>query len=504
MTPERDGIRVERGTILVERDRIARVAYGADAARIDPEPANDSRGAPRLRRGDPSEGEPGGRPEPPRVIDAERHLVIPGFVDAHSHFYGVLVPGLIDRLPLDVRFPFLVASLQEWSERETRVASALGALRMLRNGTTTVLENILQGVEATGPAVEALLATGIRAVVGPMIANRPYHEAMPGLLGRLPRHLKAVAGGASPPAKELVETCVELARRWQGAGGRISMCLSPAMPHRCTDELLTLVAEAADRRRLPVHTHLLETRVQAHVARRLYGHTMVEHIRTLGLLRKGFSGAHAVWLSDRDLDLMAEAGAGISHNPLSNLYLGSGIARVPELLRRGVAVGIGSDGPNCGSTTSLIETMKLAAVVHRIGEPERARWVSASDAFRMATLGGASALGLEHEIGSIVPGKKADLVLLRADAPAFVPLNDPVTQLVYGETGASVDVVLVDGQVVVDEGRALMDPTALLEEARELGLRRAESARREFTRLAPVEPFLDETYRALLREHDRA
>ena len=97
---------------------------------------------------------------------------------------------------------------------------------------------------------------------------------------------------------------------------------------------------------------------------------MVEHIAALGLLSERFSGAHAVWLADRDLDLMAERGAAISHNPLSNLYLGSGIARVPELLRRGVAVGIGSDGPNCGSTTSLFEVMKLAALVHRLGEPD--------------------------------------------------------------------------------------------------------------------------------------
>jgi 5-methylthioadenosine/S-adenosylhomocysteine deaminase len=476
VTPTVGDLRAGRASVIIEGDRIARVAWGTEAERLTVTPGD-------------------------RVMDATRSIVIPGLVDAHAHLYGVLIPGLIDRLPLDMRMPHLGACLAGWTERDTWVATLLGALRMLRAGTTTVLENVLQGLDAAEPAIKALLRSGIRAMVGPMIADRPYHETMPGLLERLPERFwpeVSAAPGSAPEA--VVARCRDLARRWHRAEGRLSVCLSPSTPHRCTDRMLAAMAEAADADRLPVHTHLLETRPQAAAARRLYGRSMVEHLKTIGLLRPGFLGAHSVWLSDADLDLMAEAGAAVCHNPLSNLYLGSGIARVPELLRRGVAVGIGSDGPNCGSTTSLFEIMKLAAVVHRPGEPDAQRWLGPDDAFRMATLGGARALGLDHDIGSIEAGKKADLVLLDARAPALVPLNDPVAQLVYGESGSAVTTVLVGGEVVVERGHPTrFDPADLVAEASEIGARIAEQARPGLARAAELTPHVHETYQALLR-----
>ncbi|PYM11298.1 MAG: hypothetical protein DMD81_27305 [Candidatus Rokuibacteriota bacterium] len=450
VTPAGADVRAERGTIVVEGDRIARVAWGAEAARVEADPAD-------------------------RVIDAVRMLVMPGLVDAHSHFYGTLIPGLIDRLPLDVRRPFLTACTDGWTDRDTWVATLLGAFRSMCAGTTTVLENGAQGIEATVPAVRALMQSGLRAVVGPMISDRPFTETMPGYVERLPDALRQEAlGGPMRSARELVDDCLAIAKAWHGAGGRISICLSPWTPYGCTDDLLTRVAEAAHAHGLPVHTHLLETRPQAVVARRMYGTTMVEHVATLGLLDARFSGAHAVWLSDREIDLMAAAGAAVSHNPLSNLYLGSGIARVPELLRRGVTVGIGSDGPNCGSTGPLFEIMKL---------------------------------GLGQDVGSIEVGKKADLVLVDAGTPAFVPLNDAVWQLVYGESGRAVTTVIVNGDVVLERGRPVhFDLDALFEEAAAIGQRLAERARAGLTRMARLEPYLQDAYLALLEEFggDRA
>ena len=480
VTPAGDDVRAERATIVVEGARIARVAWGSEAGRVESTPGD-------------------------QVIDATRALVIPGLVDAHSHFYGTLIPGLIDRLPLDVRRPFLGACTDGWTERDTWVATMLGVLRMLRNGTTTVLENGAQGIEATVPTIGAVIDSGVRAVVGPMVSDRPFGDTLPGYLERLPDALRADVLGAapSPPGRELVERCLAIARRWHGAEGRVSVCLSPWAPFGCSDEMLTLVAEASATHRLPIHTHLLETRPQAVAARRLYGRSMVEHIAALGLLSERFSGAHAVWLEDRDLDLMAEHGAAISHNPLSNLYLGSGIARVPQLLRRGVVVGIGSDGPNCGSTTSLFEVMKLAALVHRPGERDAERWIGPREAFRMATIGGARALGLGGEIGSIEGGKRADLVMLDARSPEFVPLNDPVWQLVYGGSGDAVDRVIIDGAVVFEHGHPTrFDAAALVEEADDVGRRLTARARPALARMSRLEPYLTETYRALLHEFD--
>jgi cytosine/adenosine deaminase-related metal-dependent hydrolase len=480
VTPWGDDVRAERATIVVDGTRIARVAWGADAPRVESQPGDT-------------------------LVDASRALVIPGLVDAHCHFYGTLIPGLIDRLPLDVRRPLLGACTDGWSERDTWVATLLGVARMLRHGTTTVLENGAQGIEGTVPAIRALLQAGVRAVVGPMVADRPLSDTMPGYVERLPAPLRAEALGAapSPSGRELVERCVAIARQWHGAEGRISVCLSPWAPFGCTDEMLTLVAEASAAHRLPVHTHLLETRPQAVAARRLYGRTMVEHAAALGLLSERFSGAHAVWLGDRDLDLLAEHRSAISHNPLSNLYLGSGVARVPELLRRGVAVGIGSDGPNCGSSTSLFEVMKLAAVVHRLGERDGQRWIAPRDAFRMATIGGARVLNLDAEIGSIEAGKRADLVMLDARAPEFAPLNDPLWQIVYGESGNAVDRVFVDGAVVFEHGRPTrFDASAVVDEAGDLGRQLAARARPALARMGRFEPYLTATYHALLDEFD--
>lgn len=479
ITPERSDVRAERGTIVVEDDRIVRVAYNNEAGEIEPGPSD-------------------------RVIEAAHCLIIPGLVDAHSHFYGTLAPALIDHLPLEMRLPFLGAMTEGWGERETRVTTLLGTLRMMRNGTTTVLENVLHGMENTESTVRALVDSGMRAMVGPTIADRPFHETMPGYLECLPElHRSQALAAPVPSPKDLLESCLAVVRCWQGVEGRIYICLSPSAPHRCTDELLTLIAEAARTHELPIHTHLLETRLQAAIARRLYGRTMVEHIWTLGLLSPRFCGAHSVWLTDREIELMAEARAGISHNPLSNLYLGSGIARVPELLRSGVAVGIGSDGPNCGSSMSLFEVMKLAAVVHRIGEADGMQWISARAVFRMATLDGARALGLDNEIGSLEVGKKADLVLLNADAPNFVPLNDPVAQIVYGEMGSSVETVVVNGEVILEDGSPTrFKPEEVLAEAHEIGSRLKEQAELSLARARKLEPYLRKAYFALFRELD--
>jgi cytosine/adenosine deaminase-related metal-dependent hydrolase len=479
ITPEGPDIRAERGTIVVEDDRIVRVAYNAKAGEIEPGPFD-------------------------RVIEATDRLIIPGLVDAHSHFYGTLAPALIDYLPLEIREPLLGAMTRGWGERETRATTLLGALRMMRNGTTTVLENVLHGMENTESTISALVDSGMRAMVGPAIADRPFHETMPGYLECLPElHRSQSRAPSIPNPKDLLESCLDVVRRWHGAEGRIYICLSPSAPHRCTDELMTMIAEAAGTHELAIHTHLLETRVQTAIARRLYGRTMVEHIWTLGLLRPGFCGAHSVWLTDREIELMAEARAGISHNPLSNLYLGDGIARVPEMLRHGVAVGIGSDGPNCGSTMSLFEVMKLAALVHRINETDARQWVGARDAFRMATLDGARALALDSEIGSIEAGKKADLVLLNGDAGNFVPLNDPVAQIVYGETGSAVETVVVNGEVILEGGSPTRFKAAeVLAEAREIGPHVKEQAKLGLARARKLEPYLRKAYFALLRESD--
>jgi cytosine/adenosine deaminase-related metal-dependent hydrolase len=213
--------------------------------------------------------------------------------------------------------------------------------------------------------------------------------------------------------------------------------------------------------------HLLETQVQAVLAQQRYGCTQVQHLQRLGLLTPRLSCAHTIWIDDDDIGRLADAQAVVVHNPTSNLKLGTGLAPIPAMLARGVAVALGTDGVSTNDSPDLHRAMHLAAILHRPHEPRRTHWISAREALRMATQGGARALRLAGCIGALAVGMRADLVLYDLTAPRWVPLNDPVQHLVHVEDGNSVDTVLVDGRVVVEQGKVMtFDAAALIAEAR--------------------------------------
>ena len=195
---------------------------------------------------------------------------------------------------------------------------------------------------------------------------------------------------------------------------------------------------------------------------------MVEHMDAIGAFSGRWSNAHCNWVSDAEIPIMAEHGAVAVFNPESNLKIGSGVPPIPELLAAGVPCALGTDGASTNDNLILQDAMQLAAILHRAGEPDRRRWVTVDDVIAMATTGGAKAM-LEPELGRIVPGAKADLVLYDLSAPWWMPLNDPVQQFVFGERGGSVDTVIVDGRIVVEQGRALtIDEKAVLAAAKSI------------------------------------
>jgi 5-methylthioadenosine/S-adenosylhomocysteine deaminase len=200
-----------------------------------------------------------------------------------------------------------------------------------------------------------------------------------------------------------------------------------------------------------VHTHLAEAKTHAEIGEALYGVPIVKHLERLGFLHDRLSVAHAIWLDDEEIGLLAQYNVKVVHNPASNLRLGSGIARIKRMMRSGVTIGLGSDSANAATNYSVFEQMKLAALVPRsVWPPED--WVLAEEAFEMATLGGARALLLDRIIGSIEEGKKADLVVLRPSS-SLLPLNNLIDQLALAENGDSVETVLVDGKTVMLEKR---------------------------------------------------
>ena len=203
-----------------------------------------------------------------------------------------------------------------------------------------------------------------------------------------------------------------------------------------------------------LHTHLAESKVQLVESQRRFGTSIVRRLADHGLLGPGFVGAHGVWLTDEDLAILADTGSAIAHNPGSNLRLGCGIAPVREMLDRGVAVGLGTDGSSCADNQNLYEALRIASVVSTIRFPhDTSRWLDARTVWELGTAGSARVLGQANDLGAVAVGKKADLVLMNADSTFLRPLADPVNALVYAETGAAVETVLVGGRVVLDKGR---------------------------------------------------
>lgn len=346
---------------------------------------------------------------------------------------------------------------------------------MLLSGTTATIDHFPE--QSFGPDdVEAVVAayrdSGMRALVALRIFDGEYADIMPPgstLPDDLRREVERNNPFAPRSVAELREICTESIVRWNGHAGRIGVGPAPSNPIRCTDDLLETCVDLSESHSVAIHCHLLETRVQTEIAMRRYGTTMVKHLDDLGLLSPRLSCAHTIWIGDEDIELMAERGAIVVHNPESNLRGGSGIAPIPKMLARGVRVGLGNDGSCSGGDQILQRAMRLATIIHRVSEPDPSKWISTHQALRMATKGGAAAMLGEGAFGAIAVGQAADLALYDLTRPWWTPVNDPVHQFVYSEAGSGVDTVIADGRVVVEGGKVVaFDADAILAEARDM------------------------------------
>jgi cytosine/adenosine deaminase-related metal-dependent hydrolase len=313
--------------------------------------------------------------------------------------------------------------------------------------------------------VRAYEDAGMRAVVSAHVFDVPYHRTVPFLGDLLPPSLQETLQRAAPADGErIVDVVAACAKRWHGGARRVRFGVGPSGPQRCSDTLLQRLARVADDHDLPVYIHALEARTQAAMGRLAYGRTLIERLRDLGVLNERVTLGHTVWLTVGDIELIASAGAMTCHLPVSNLKLGSGIAPVPRLLAAGIPVALGTDGVMSNDGLNMFETLKLAALLHKVRTPEPERWLGARDALRMATAGGARSARLAN-VGAIAVGAKADLVLLDLRRAGFAPRNDLLRQAVYADAGASVDMVMVDGRIVVEAGRCTtVDEAALAAE----------------------------------------
>lgn len=370
-----------------------------------------------------------------RTVDVGGAIVLPGFVQTHVHLCQTLFRGLADDLPLLAWLRSRIWPLEAaHDDRSLAASTRLAAAELLLGGTTTVLT--METVRGTDAVFDALAATGLRAVVGKCLMD-DAPEAPAALL---------------EPAQAGLDAALDLARRWTGAaGGRLTAALAPRFAVTCSPALLEGVAAAARDTGLLVHTHAAEQRDEVDLIVRRTGRRNVRYLADVGLASPRVCLAHCVWVDDDELALLAERQINVLHCPASNLKLGSGIAPVAAMRRRGIPVSLGADGAACNNRLDMFTEMRLAATLQAVREAPGA--LTAGDALWMATRGGAAALGLDAEIGQVTAGYRADLAVVGRDGPHMAPPHDPIAALVYGASAADVRMTLVDGQVLVEDGR---------------------------------------------------
>jgi len=369
-----------------------------------------------------------------RVIDARGGFVLPGLIQTHVHLCQTLFRGYADDLPLMLWLRRRVWPMEAaHTERTLRAAARLAATELLASGTTSVLT--METVHDTDAVFDEVSRSGLRATIGKCMMDADP-EAPPRLREQ---------------TQTSVDESVALRRRWHGSsGGRIRAAFAPRFAVSCSRGLLEAVAALSQEDGALVHTHAAESRDELAIVKQISGGlTNLEYLARARLASPRLCTAHCVWVDERDQALIAEHDVKVLHCPGSNLKLGSGIAPVPELRARGVTVSLGADGAACNNRLDMFEEMRLAAVLQAMRRQPGV--LPARDVVWMATRAGARTLGLEAEIGSIEPGKRADLILVERDRPHLAPDADPWSTLVDAARGTDVRLTMVAGEVLVSD-----------------------------------------------------
>ncbi len=364
------------------------------------------------------------------VIDVKGDIVMPGLINTHGHATMSLLRGFGDDLPLDIWLKEKMWPVEgQFKEEHVKWGTALAIIEMLKTGTTTFSDMyIFMDVVA-----EAVKESGIRA------------NLSRGILGM---------GTVEQRKNKLMEASA-FAKHWNHqAEGRITTMLSPHSPYTCSSSYIEKILEEAIDIEVPIQIHMSETRAEVDNSYRDNGMRPVELLEKIGVFDHRALIAHAVHVNLQEIKILAEHDIKISHNPGSNLKLGSGIAPVPEMIRQGIRVSLGTDSAASNNNLDMFEEMRLAALIHK-GKEEDPLAIPAKLALKMATSYGAEALFLQKQIGSLEAGKKADFIIINKNQAHFYPMHDPVSHLVYAASGHDVKDVYINGKQIVKNGELL-------------------------------------------------
>jgi 5-methylthioadenosine/S-adenosylhomocysteine deaminase len=377
------------------------------------------------------------------VIDGEGKVLIPGLVNTHTHLSMSLLRGLADDLLLETWLNDHIWPTEANLDGELcYVGAKLACAEMIKSGTTTLndmyfyMDNVAQAVDESG--IRGNICHGMLDQGDEEKRKAEYKESL-----------------------RIIDKC------HNAADGRIQVSFGPHAPYTCSTELLNWVRKKASQLGVRIHIHVSETEFEVKNIIDTYQARPFEYLDKIGFLSDDVLAAHAVWPSDNEMDIIKERGVNISHNPVSNMKLASGVSPVAKMLDKGINVSLGTDGAASNNNLDMLEEMKIAAIQQKVNTFDPTV-LKAEDVFKMATIGGATALGIAEEVGTIEVGKKADLVLVDMKAPHLTPYRHPISHLVYAANGGDVDTVICNGQILMQEREILtMNEKALLEEAEE-------------------------------------
>lgn len=375
-----------------------------------------------------------------QVMDGTHLFFMPGLINTHGHAAMSLLRGYGDDLALQIWLQEKMWPMEaKFTSSDVYRGTALSVLEMLKSGTTTFLD-MYDHMDQVAKVTEE---SGIRA------------SLMRGVIGLCPEEVQ----------RHKLNEAIQFARDWHGkAGGRITTMISPHAPYTCPPDFIEKFVQAARDMDLPMHTHMSETKAEVEQNVRDYGLRPVQHLEKLGVFSGPSLVAHAVHLTDEEIEILAKNKVAVSHNPGSNLKLASGVARVTEMLKAGVTVSLGTDGAASNNNLDMFEEMRLAALIHKgvSGDPTA---IPAGEALKMGTVYGAQSLFLNN-VGTLASGMKADFIALNTDQTHFLPHTDLISHAVYSACGKDVEHVWVDGKQVVKHGACLtMDEERIRREA---------------------------------------
>ncbi|MFP4193446.1 MAG: amidohydrolase [Desulfobacterales bacterium] len=366
----------------------------------------------------------------PRAIDAAGCIVMPGLVNTHTHLPMSLFRGLADDLPLEkwLTEHIFPAEAAHINPETVRTGTMLSCAEMLLSGTTCCCD----GYFYEYAVAEAVEKAGIRAVLGQGIVDFPTPD--------------------SPDPSKSLDTALEFVRTWRNRSSRIRPSIFCHSPYTCSARTLKRAKQAAKDSGVLFQIHAAETQNEAELSGLDKSASIIRYLADQGVLDENTLASHCVWINAVDISLLHDTGTGVSHNPESNMKLASGIAPMPALVSAGVKAGLGTDGCASNNNLDMFEAMDFAAKLHKAatGEPTV---MDAETVVRMATIEGARALGLDRLTGSIEQGKAADIIVIDARKPHLVPMYHPESHLVYSVCGADVAHVMVEGDLLVSEGR---------------------------------------------------